>query len=132
VTGEDRKTTPMIQQTSHLEVADNSGARRVMCIKVLGGSKRKYAHVGDTIVVSIKDAIPRGRVKKGDVMKAVVVRTTKEIRRPDGSIIRFDRNAAVLINNQREPVGTRIFGPVTRELRAKDFMKIISLAPEVL
>jgi large subunit ribosomal protein L14 len=122
----------MIQQTSHLEVADNSGARRVMCIKVLGGSKRKYAHIGDVIVVSIKDAIPRGRVKKGDVMKAVVVRTAKEIRRPDGSAIRFDRNAAVLVNNQGEPVGTRIFGPVTRELRAKNHMKIISLAPEVL
>lgn len=122
----------MIQQTSHLEVADNSGARRVMCIKVLGGSKRKYAHIGDIIVVSIKDAIPRGRVKKGDVMKAVVVRTAKEIRRPDGSAIRFDRNAAVLVNNQGEPVGTRIFGPVTRELRAKNHMKIISLAPEVL
>jgi large subunit ribosomal protein L14 len=122
----------MIQQTSHLEVADNSGARRVMCIKVLGGSKRKYAHIGDIIVVSIKDAIPRGRVKKGDVMKAVVVRTAKEIRRPDGSAIRFDRNAAVLVNNQGEPVGTRIFGPVTRELRAKNQMKIISLAPEVL
>jgi large subunit ribosomal protein L14 len=122
----------MIQQTTHLEVADNSGARRVMCIKVLGGSKRKYAHIGDIIVVSIKDAIPRGRVKKGDVMKAVVVRTAKEIRRPDGSAIRFDRNAAVLVNNQGEPVGTRIFGPVTRELRAKNHMKIISLAPEVL
>ena len=122
----------MIQQTSHLEVADNSGARRVMCIKVLGGSKRKYAHIGDIIVVSIKEAIPRGRVKKGDVMKAVVVRTAKEIRRPDGSAIRFDRNAAVLVNNQGEPVGTRIFGPVTRELRAKNHMKIISLAPEVL
>jgi large subunit ribosomal protein L14 len=122
----------MIQQTSHLEVADNSGARRVMCIKVLGGSKRKYAHVGDIIVVSIKEAIPRGKVKKGDVMKAVVVRTAKEIRRPDGSAIRFDRNAAVIVNNQGEPVGTRIFGPVTRELRAKNHMKIISLAPEVL
>jgi large subunit ribosomal protein L14 len=122
----------MIQQTSHLEVADNSGARRVMCIKVLGGSKRKYAHIGDIIVVSIKDAIPRGKVKKGDVMKAVVVRTAKEIRRPDGSAIRFDRNAAVLVNNQGEPIGTRIFGPVTRELRAKNQMKIISLAPEVL
>lgn len=122
----------MIQQTTDLDVADNSGARRVMCIKVLGGSKRKYAHVGDTIVVSIKDAIPRGRVKKGDVMKAVVVRTAAPVRRPDGSIIRFDRNAAVLVNAQGEPVGTRIFGPVTRELRAKNHMKIVSLAPEVL
>jgi large subunit ribosomal protein L14 len=122
----------MIQQTTDLDVADNSGARRVMCIKVLGGSKRKYAKVGDTIVVSIKDAIPRGRVKKGDVMKAVVVRTAAPVRRPDGSIIRFDKNAAVLVNNQGEPVGTRIFGPVTRELRAKNHMKIVSLAPEVL
>jgi large subunit ribosomal protein L14 len=122
----------MIQQTTDLDVADNSGARRVMCIKVLGGSKRKYAQVGDTIVVSIKDAIPRGRVKKGDVMKAVVVRTAAPVRRPDGSIIRFDKNAAVLVNNQGEPVGTRIFGPVTRELRAKNHMKIVSLAPEVL
>ena len=122
----------MIQMQTNLEVADNSGARRVMCIKVLGGSKRKYASVGDVIVVSIKDAIPRGRVKKGDVSQAVVVRTAKEIRRPDGSSIRFDRNAAVLIDKQGEPIGTRIFGPVTRELRAKQFMKIISLAPEVL
>ena len=122
----------MIQQTSNLDVADNSGARRVMCIKVLGGSKRKYADVGDIIVVSIKEAIPRGKVKKGDVMKAVVVRTAFGVRRPDGSIIRFDRNAAVLVNNQGEPVGTRIFGPVTRELRAKNHMKIVSLAPEVL
>ena len=122
----------MIQMQTNLDVADNSGARRVMCIKVLGGSKRKYAGVGDIIVVSIKEAIPRGRVKKGDVMQAVVVRTAKEIRRPDGSSIRFDRNAAVLITKQGEPVGTRIFGPVTRELRAKQFMKIISLAPEVL
>ena len=122
----------MIQQETNLEVADNSGARRVMCIKVLGGSKRKYASVGDTIVVSIKEAIPRGKVKKGDVMKAVVVRTAKDIRRADGSVIRFDRNAAVLINNQGEPIGTRIFGPVTRELRAKNHMKIVSLAPEVL
>ena len=122
----------MIQMQTNLEVADNSGARRVQCIKVLGGSKRKYASVGDDIVVSIKEAIPRGRVKKGDVIQAVVVRTAKEIRRPDGSSIRFDRNAAVLINKQREPIGTRIFGPVTRELRAKQFMKIISLAPEVL
>ena len=122
----------MIQQETHLEVADNSGARKVMCIKVLGGSKRKYAGVGDIIVVSVKEAIPRGRVKKGEVMKAVVVRTAKDIRRPDGSVIRFDRNAAVLINPQMEPVGTRIFGPVVRELRSKNFMKIISLAPEVL
>ncbi|MBM3597865.1 MAG: 50S ribosomal protein L14 [Alphaproteobacteria bacterium] len=122
----------MIQMTTNLDVADNSGARRVECIKVLGGSKRKTATVGDVIVVSIKDAIPRGRVKKGDVHKAVIVRTKKEIRRPDGSAIRFDRNAAVLINPQGEPIGTRIFGPVTRELRAKQFMKIISLAPEVL
>jgi large subunit ribosomal protein L14 len=122
----------MIQMTTNLDVADNSGARRVMCIKVLGGAQRRYATVGDIIVVSIKDAIPRGRVKKGDVMKAVVVRTAKEVRRQDGSCIRFDRNAAVLINNQGEPVGTRIFGPVTRELRAKNHMKIVSLAPEVL
>ena len=122
----------MIQMQTNLDVADNSGARRVMCIKVLGGSKRKYASVGDIIVVSVKEAIPRGRVKKGDVMKAVVVRTAKDIRRVDGSVIRFDRNAAVLINKQGEPIGTRIFGPVTRELRGKKFMKIISLAPEVL
>ena len=122
----------MIQMQTNLDVADNSGARRVMCIKVLGGSKRKYASVGDIIVVSIKEAIPRGRVKKGTVMKAIVVRTAKDIRRPDGSVIRFDRNAAVLINAQGEPVGTRIFGPVPRELRAKNQMKIISLAPEVL
>ena len=122
----------MIQMQTNLDVADNSGARRVMCIKVLGGSKRRYATVGDVIVVSIKEAIPRGKVKKGDVMKAVVVRVRKDIRRPDGSVIRFDRNAAVLINNQSEPVGTRIFGPVVRELRSKNFMKIISLAPEVL
>ncbi|MCA3575442.1 MAG: 50S ribosomal protein L14 [Aestuariivirga sp.] len=122
----------MIQQETNLDVADNSGARRVQCIKVLGGSKRKYASVGDIIVVSVKDAIPRGRVKKGSVMKAIVVRTAKDIRRPDGSVIRFDRNAAVLINAQGEPVGTRIFGPVPRELRAKNQMKIISLAPEVL
>jgi len=122
----------MIQMQSNLEVADNSGARRVQCIKVLGGSKRKYAAIGDVIVVSVKDAIPRGRVKKGDVQRAVIVRTAKEIRRPDGSSIRFDRNAAVLINKQGEPIGTRIFGPVTRELRGKKFMKIISLAPEVL
>ena len=122
----------MIQMQTNLDVADNSGARRVMCIKVLGGSKRRYATVGDVIVVSIKEAIPRGKVKKGDVMKAVVVRVRKDIRRADGSVIRFDRNAAVLINPQMEPVGTRIFGPVTRELRAKKFMKIVSLAPEVL
>jgi large subunit ribosomal protein L14 len=122
----------MIQMQTNLDVADNSGARRVMCIKVLGGSKRKYASVGDIIVVSIKEAIPRGRVKKGDVMKAVVVRTAKDIRRPDGSVIRFDRNAAVLVDNNKEPIGTRIFGPVPRELRAKSHMKIISLAPEVL
>ena len=122
----------MIQMQTNLDVADNSGARRVMCIKVLGGSKRKYATIGDVIVVSVKEAIPRGRVKKGDVIQAVVVRTAKEIRRPDGSSIRFDRNAAVLINKQREPIGTRIFGPVTRELRTAQFMKIISLAPEVL
>ena len=122
----------MIQMQTNLDVADNSGARRVMCIKVLGGSHRKYASVGDIIVVSVKDAIPRGRVKKGQVMKAVVVRTAKDIRRPDGTVIRFDRNAAVLINNNKEPIGTRIFGPVPRELRAKNHMKIISLAPEVL
>lgn len=122
----------MIQMQTNLDVADNSGARRVQCIKVLGGSKRRYASVGDIIVVSVKEAIPRGRVKKGDVMKAVVVRTAKEIHRADGSVIRFDRNAAVLVNPQGEPVGTRIFGPVTRELRARNHMKIVSLAPEVL
>jgi large subunit ribosomal protein L14 len=122
----------MIQQQSNLEVADNSGARRVMCIKVLGGSMRKTATVGDVIVVSIKDAIPRGKVKKGEVHRAVIVRTRNNIRRPDGSVIRFDKNAAVLITKQNEPIGTRIFGPVTRELRAKQFMKIVSLAPEVL
>ena len=122
----------MIQMQSNLDVADNSGARRVMCIKVLGGSHRKYASIGDIIVVSVKDAIPRGRVKKGQVMKAVVVRTATDIRRPDGTVIRFDKNAAVLLNNQKEPIGTRIFGPVPRELRAKNHMKIISLAPEVL
>ena len=122
----------MIQTETMLEVADNSGARRVQCIKVLGGSKRKYASVGDIIVVSIKEAIPRGRVKKGDIHRAVVVRTAKEIHRTDGSAIRFDRNAAVLINPQNEPIGTRIFGPVTRELRAKSRMQIISLAPEVI
>jgi len=117
---------------TNLDVADNSGARRVQCIKVLGGSKRKYASVGDVIVISVKEAIPRGKVKKGDVMKAVVVRTAKDIQRADGSTIRFDKNAAVLINAQGEPIGTRIFGPVTRELRAKNHMKIVSLAPEVL
>jgi large subunit ribosomal protein L14 len=122
----------MIQMQTNLEVADNSGARRVQCIKVLGGSKRKYASVGDVIVVSVKEAIPRGRVKKGDVRKAVVVRTAKEVRRDDGTAIRFDGNAAVILNNNNEPVGTRIFGPVVRELRGKNFMKIISLAPEVL
>ncbi|NDF12134.1 MAG: 50S ribosomal protein L14 [Proteobacteria bacterium] len=122
----------MIQQQTRLEVADNSGARKVMCIKVLGGSQRRYATVGDVIVVSIKDAIPRGKVKKGEVHRAVVVRTRKEVYRNDGTAIRFDKNAAVLINKQNEPIGTRIFGPVTRELRAKQFMKIISLAPEVL
>ena len=122
----------MIQQETNLDVADNSGAKRVQCIKVLGGSKRKYATIGDVIVVSVKEAIPRGRVKKGEVMKAVVVRTAKDIRRPDGSVIRFDKNAAVLVDNKKEPIGTRIFGPVPRELRAKNHMKIISLAPEVL
>ena len=122
----------MIQMQTNLDVADNSGARRVQCIKVLGGSKRRTATVGDVIVVSIKEAIPRGKVEKGDVHQAVIVRTAKEIRRADGTSIRFDRNAAVLINKQGEPIGTRIFGPVTRELRAKKFMKIISLAPEVL
>jgi large subunit ribosomal protein L14 len=122
----------MIQQQSRLDVADNSGAREVMCIKVLGGSKRRYAEVGDIIVVSVKDAIPRGRVKKGDVHKAVIVRTAFPVRRDDGSAIRFDRNAAVLIDKDSEPIGTRIFGPVTRELRSRGFMKIISLAPEVL
>jgi len=122
----------MIQVESNLEVADNSGARRVQCIKVLGGSKRRYASVGDVIVVSVKEAIPRGRVKKGDVHRAVVVRTAKDIQRADGQTIRFDSNAAVLINKTGEPIGTRIFGPVTRELRAKKYMKIISLAPEVL
>jgi len=122
----------MIQMQTQLDVADNSGARRVQCIKVLGGAKRKTANVGDVIVVSVKEAIPRGRVKKGDMHRAVIVRTAKEIRRDDGSTIRFDNNAAVLITRQNEPIGTRIFGPVTRELRARKFMKIISLAPEVL
>lgn len=122
----------MIQTETMLEVADNSGARRVQCIKVLGGSKRRYAGVGDIIKITVKEAIPRGRVKKGDVMSAVVVRTRKGVRRRDGSIIRFDNNAAVLLNNNRAPIGTRIFGPVTRELRNEQFMKIISLAPEVI
>lgn len=122
----------MIQAESYLEVADNSGARQVMCIKVLGGSHRRYASVGDIIKVTVKEAIPRGKVKKGQVMKAVVVRTKKGVRRPDGSLIKFDDNAAVLLNQQEAPVGTRIFGPVTRELRGEKFMKIISLAPEVL
>ncbi|MCB1620617.1 MAG: 50S ribosomal protein L14 [Thiothrix sp.] len=122
----------MIQMQSVLQVADNSGAKRVMCIKVLGGSHRRYAGIGDVIKVSIKDAIPRGKVKKGDVYNAVVVRTASGVRRRDGSVIRFDGNAAVLLNNKLEPIGTRIFGPVTRELRSERFMKIISLAPEVL
>ena len=122
----------MIQMQTNLDVADNSGARRVQCIKVLGGSKRRFASVGDVIVVSVKEAIPRGRVKKGEMHRAVVVRTAKEIRRKDGSAIRFDKNAAVLISQSNEPIGTRIFGPVTRELRSRNFMKIISLAPEVL
>jgi large subunit ribosomal protein L14 len=122
----------MIQMQSCLDVADNSGARQVMCIKVLGGSKRRYANIGDVIKVSIKDAIPRGRVKKGEVYNAVVVRTRKGVRRPDGSVVRFDNNAAVILNNQLQPLGTRIFGPVTRELRSEKFMKIISLAPEVI
>ena len=122
----------MIQMQSNLDVADNSGAKRVQCIKVLGGSKRRFAGVGDVIVVSIKEAQPRGKVKKGDVHRAVIVRTAKDIHRPDGSTIRFDSNAAVLVNNNAEPIGTRIFGPVVRELRSKGFMKIISLAPEVL
>ncbi len=122
----------MIQMQTMLNVADNSGARRVMCIKVLGGSKRRYAHIGDVIKVTVKEAIPRAKVKKGDVLNAVVVRTAKGVRRPDGSIIRFDSNAVVLLNAQLQPIGTRIFGPVTRELRGENFMKIISLAPEVL
>ena len=122
----------MIQMQSVLDVADNSGAKKLQCIKVLGGSKRKYASVGDIIVVSVKEAIPNGKVKKGTLARAVIVRTSKELRRTDGSYIRFDNNAAVLVNNRREPVGTRIFGPVARELRAKQFMKIVSLAPEVL
>ncbi len=122
----------MIQPETQLEVADNSGARRVQCIRVLGGSHRRWGSVGDIIVVSVKEAIPRGKVKKGDVLHAVIVRTAKELHRPDGTAIRFDKNAAVLINKQGEPIGTRIFGPVPRELRARRFMKIISLAPEVL
>ncbi|MBL8658158.1 MAG: 50S ribosomal protein L14 [Rhodospirillales bacterium] len=122
----------MIQVETNLDVADNSGARRVQCIRVLGGSRRRFAGVGDIIVVSVKDAIPRGRVKKGEVLRAVIVRTAKDIHRADGSAIRFDRNAAVLINKQGEPIGTRIFGPVTRELRGRGYMKIVSLAPEVL
>jgi len=122
----------MIQMQSALDVADNSGAKRVQCIKVLGGSKRRYASVGDIIVVSVKEALPNSKVKKGEIHKAVVVRTAKELGRPDGSYIRFDGNSAVLINPQGEPIGTRIFGPVARELRGKQFMKIVSLAPEVL
>ena len=122
----------MIQMQTNLEVADNSGARKVQCIKVLGGSKRRTASLGDIIVVTVKEVIPRGRVKKGEIHRAVIVRTAKGVKRPDGSVIRFDHNAAVLIDSQGEPVGTRIFGPVTRELRAKRFMKIVSLAPEVL
>jgi large subunit ribosomal protein L14 len=122
----------MIQSESYLTVADNSGARQLRCIKVLGGSKRKYASVGDIIVCSVREALPKSKVKKGDVVKAVIVRTAKEVGRDDGSYIKFDNNAAVVINNQKEPVGTRIFGPVARELRAKRFMKIVSLAPEVL
>ena len=122
----------MIQMQTMLSVADNSGAKRIQCIKVLGGSHRRYAGIGDIIKVSVKDAIPRGKVKKGDVFNAVVVRTKKGVRRADGSLIRFDGNAAVLLNNQLQPIGTRIFGPVTRELRSERFMKIISLAPEVL
>ena len=122
----------MIQAQTYLDIADNSGARRVMCIKVLGGSKRRYANVGDVIKVTVKEAIPRGRVKKGQVLDAVVVRTKKGVRRPDGSLIKFDGNAAVLLNAQKQPLGTRIFGPVTRELRTDNFMRIVSLAPEVL
>ena len=122
----------MIQQETRLKVADNSGAKKIGCIKVLGGSKRRYASLGDMIVASVKEAIPNGKVKKGDVIRAVVTRTKKEIRRTDGSYIKFDDNAAVIVNNQKEPIGTRVFGPVARELRKKGFMKIISLAPEVL
>jgi len=122
----------MIQTQTYLDIADNSGARRVMCIKVLGGSKRRYANIGDIIKVTVKEAIPRGRVKKGQVLDAVVVRTRKGVRRADGSLIKFDSNAAVLLNPQKQPIGTRIFGPVTRELRNDNFMRIVSLAPEVL
>ena len=122
----------MIQAETMLEIADNSGARKVQCIKVLGGSHRRYAHIGDVIKVAVKEAIPRGRVKKGQVMDALVVRTRKGVRRPDGSLIKFDQNAAVLLNAQKQPVGTRIFGPVTRELRTENFMRIVSLAPEVI
>lgn len=122
----------MIQTQSVVDVADNSGARKVMCIKVLGGSKRRYAHIGDVIKVSVKEAIPRGKVKKGEVMYAVVVRTSKGVRRDDGSLIRFDNNAVVMLNAQKQPIGTRVFGPVTRELRTGNFMKIVSLALEVL
>ena len=122
----------MIQMQSNLDVADNSGARKIQCIKVLGGSKRRFASIGDIIIVSVKDAIPRGKVKKGEVLKAIVVRTKKDFKRTDGTTIRFDKNAAVLLDKQEEPIATRIFGPVTRELRTKKFMKIISLAPEVL
>ncbi len=122
----------MIQMQSMLDAADNSGARRLMCVKVLGGSKRRYAGIGDIVKVTVKEAIPRGKVRKGEMYNAVVVRTRKGVRRPDGSLIRFDRNAAVLLTNQLQPIGTRIFGPVTRELRREQFMKIVSLAPEVL
>ncbi len=122
----------MIQAQTYLDIADNSGARRVMCIKVLGGSRRRYANIGDVIKVTVKEAIPRGRVRKGQILDAVVVRTKKGVRRPDGSVIRFDGNAAVLLNPQKQPIGTRIFGPVTRELRTDNFMRIVSLAPEVL
>ena len=122
----------MIQMQSKLDVADNSGARKIQCIKVLGGSKRRFASIGDIIIVSVKDAIPRGKVKKGEVLKAIIVRTKKDFKRTDGTTIRFDKNAAVLLDKQEEPIATRIFGPVTRELRTKKFMKIISLAPEVL
>ncbi len=122
----------MIQQETRLKVADNSGAKKIGCIKVLGGSKRRYASLGDMIVASVKEAIPNGKVKKGDVIRAVVARTSKEVRRVDGSYVKFDDNAAVVVNNQKEPIGTRVFGPVARELRKKGFMKIISLAPEVL
>ncbi len=128
----DKELYNMIQAETRLTVADNSGAKSLYCIKVLGGSRRRYASIGDIIVVSVKEAIPNSKVKKGDVMKAVIVRTKKEINRPDGSLIRFDDNSAVLVNDNKEPVGTRIFGPVARELRAKKFVKIISLAPEVL